>query len=202
MQALSRLSETSTHLERVWAYVTLGASGIITEETSPIVGGLAAHNGHLRFALVVAALTLGTWAADLILYSIGWWRGTWVRDRWPKLRSAITRALSFVGRHPWRCSLAVRFAYGLRFTLPVACGAARIPIPVYTIGSAISAFVWSFTFTAAGWWIARTTRALGGHPRHYELYFTIAVLVAGVIVFIVSRKRHVAEKTVEVLEAD
>jgi len=32
-----------TFLERMWAYITLGASGITTEEAAPIVGGFAAH---------------------------------------------------------------------------------------------------------------------------------------------------------------
>ncbi|HUX35105.1 MAG TPA: hypothetical protein VMV51_14625, partial [Gemmatimonadaceae bacterium] len=83
-----------------------------------MIGGLAAHNHHLRFELVVLWVAAGVWGADIVLYYLGRWRGRWLRQRWPKLRGVILRALRFVRRHPWRSSLAVRFAYGLRFTLP------------------------------------------------------------------------------------
>lgn len=201
-QLLSQLSETSTHLERLWAYVTLGATGIVTEETSPLIGGLAAHNRELRLSLVVLSVAIGTWLADLLLYYLGRWRGPWLRRRWPKQEGVIMRALHLVQRHPWRSSIAVRFAYGLRFTLPVACGAAHLPFGLYAIGSAVSAVSWSLTFSVVGWWIGRTTRALGGHPRRYELYLTLAMVLVGIVVYFVSRRRHVAEKTVHVLDAD
>ncbi|MDE3151977.1 MAG: VTT domain-containing protein [Gemmatimonadota bacterium] len=186
----------------MWAYITLGTTGIITEETSPMVGGLAAHNQDLHFTLVVLWVAAGVWAADVLLYYLGRWRGRWVRQRWPVLRGVILRSLRFVRRHPWRSSLAVRFAYGLRFTLPVACGAARIPLAVYIVGSAISSLLWSLVFTTAGWVVGRTGRALGWHPKKYELPFMIAVVVVAIIAYLIARRRHVEEKTVEVLEAD
>ncbi|MHB1861959.1 MAG: DedA family protein [Gemmatimonadaceae bacterium] len=201
-QSLSHLSESSTHLQRLWAYITLGATGIFTEETSPMIGGLAAHNHHLRFALVVLWVAAGVWGADIVLYYLGRWRGRWLRERWPKLRRVILRALRFVRRHPWRSSLAVRFAYGLRFTLPIACGAARLPVPLYLIGSAISSIVWSLVFTTAGWVVGRTSQALGWHPRLHELPFMIGLFVIGLVAYFISHRRHVEERTVEVLEAD
>jgi membrane protein DedA with SNARE-associated domain len=184
----------------LWAYITLGVTGIITEETSPMIGGLAAHNHHLRFTLVVLWVAAGTWAGDIVLYYLGRWRGRWVRERWPVLRGLILRALRLVRRHPWRSSLSVRFAYGLRFTLPIACGAARLPVALYLIGSAISAFLWSLTFTTVGWGLGRTTRALGWHPKLHEFTMMAVLLVVGVIVYLIARRRHVEERTVEVLE--
>ena len=53
-----------SHLAEVWAYVTLGASGITTEEAAPLVGGFAAHEHHLGFVRVVLACAhrrLGSW---------------------------------------------------------------------------------------------------------------------------------------------
>ncbi|HVZ78411.1 MAG TPA: VTT domain-containing protein [Gemmatimonadaceae bacterium] len=202
LQSLTHLSDSSTHLERLWAYITLGVSGIFTEETSPLIGGLAAHNRHLQFTMVVLAVGLGTWLADILLYYLGRWRGRWVRRRWPRLRGVILRALRVVRRHPWRSSLAVRFAYGLRFTLPIACGAARVPIVLYAIGSGISAALWSLTFTFVGWGFGRTTKVLVGHPRRYELYVGAAVILLALLAFVVARRRHVEERTVEVLDTD
>lgn len=165
-----------------------------------MIGGLAAHNHHLRFSLVVLWVAAGVWGGDIVLYYLGRWRGRWVRQRWPVLRGVILRALRVVRRHPWRSSLAVRWAYGLRFTLPIACGAARLPVAVYLIGSAISSFVWALAFTTVGWVLGRTTRALGWHPKVHELPMMIVVLALALIVYFIARRRHVEERTVEVLE--
>lgn len=167
-----------------------------------MVGGLAAHNHDLRFALVVLWVAAGVWSADIVLYYLGRWRGRWVRERWPVLRGVILRSLRVVRRHPWRSSLAVRWAYGLRFTLPVACGAARLPLALYLIGSAISSILWALVFTTGGWLVGRTGRALGWHPKKYHVAFMVAVVVVGVVVYLVARRRHVEERTVEVLESD
>ncbi len=167
-----------------------------------MIGGLAAHNHHLRFSLVVLWVAAGVWTADIVLYYLGRWRGRWLRERWPVLRRVILRALRVVRRHPWRSSLAVRFAYGLRFTLPIACGAARLPVVLYLIGSAISAFLWALLFTSAGWGVGRTTRALGWHPRVHELPFMIGLFAVGIVVYLIARRRHVEEHTVEVLDAE
>lgn len=186
-------------LERLWAYITLAATGIITEEATPLIGGLAAHDGRLRLSLVGMWISGGTWVADFGLYYIGRWRGDWAKKRWPRLRRFMYRALRVVRRHPWRSSIAVRWAYGLRLTLPIACGAAKIPVWLFAIGSAISCLTWSFTFTILGWGFGRATLRILGHVRRYEKFLVAAILLALLAVFWFMRKRHVEDEVVEVL---
>lgn len=199
LQAAASQPSTATFLERLWAYLTLGMTGIITEEATPLIGGLAAHNRHLRLTAVVMWVSVGTWLAGVGLYYLGRWRGHWARRRWPGLRRLLVRAFKIVRRHPWRSSLAVRWAYGLRMTLPIACGAARLPLPIYLIGSAVSCFTWSFVFTLLGWGFGRTTLIVLGHVRRYENYLIAAIIVAVGIAFWLVRKKHVEDEVVEVL---
>lgn len=180
-------------------YITLGVTGIITEEATPLIGGLRAHDGYLHLSLVGMWVAAGTWGADILLYYIGRWHGDWVRQRWPQIRNFMVRALKIVRRHPWRASTSVRFAYGLRLTLPIACGAARIPIPLYLIGSAISAVTWSFTFTLLGWGFGRTAQATLGHVRRYESYVVALIVILLALVFWLMQRRHVEDEVVEVL---
>jgi membrane protein DedA with SNARE-associated domain len=186
-------------LGQLWAYLTLAATGIITEEATPLIGGLAAHDGRLHLSLVIMWVTGGTWVADLGLYYVGRWRGRWVRRRWPAIRTFMYRALKIVRRHPWRSSVAVRWAYGLRLTLPIACGAARIPLWLYAIGSAVSCITWSAFFTILGWGFGRATLRMLGHVRRYEKYLVAGIILALLVVFWVMRKRHVEDEVVEVL---
>jgi membrane protein DedA with SNARE-associated domain len=111
----------------------------------------------------------------------------------------MVRAFKIVRRHPWRSSVGVRWAYGLRVTLPIACGAARVPLLVYFIGSAISCLSWSVVFTTLGWGFGQTTLIVLGHVRRYENFLVVAIILILAIVFWVMRKRHVEEEMIEVL---
>jgi membrane protein DedA with SNARE-associated domain len=199
LQAATAQPTTMSFLGRLWAYVTLGATGIITEEATPLIGGLAAHDHHLRLTAVIMWVAVGTWLADLGLYYIGRWRGDWARRRWPRLRVVILGAFRIVRRHPWRTASAVRWAYGLRLTLPIACGAARVPLFIYLIGSALSCLTWSAVFVLVGWAFGRTTLLVLGHVRRYENYLVAVIVLVLAIVFWVMRKRHVEDEVVEVL---
>src|ERR1044071_10040046 len=205
MLAMLQVATTQTHtaefLERLWAYLTLGATGIITEEATPLMGGLAAQTRHLQVAAVGLSVASGTWLAGIGLYFVGRWRGKWARRRWPRLRTFILRAFKIVRRHPWRSSLAVRWAYGLRLTLPIACGAARLPIAIYLIGSAVSCLTWSFAFTLLGWAFGRTMLIVLGHVRRYENYLIATIVLGLALTFWVMRRKHVEDEVVGVLAA-
>ena len=111
----------------------------------------------------------------------------------------MLRTLTLVRRHPWRSSIAVRWAFGLRLTLPLACGAARVPIAIYLIGSAIGALTWGYTFTLLGWGFGETTLLVLGHVKRYEKYLVLAILLASLAALIVMRRRHVENRAVEVI---
>jgi membrane protein DedA with SNARE-associated domain len=189
-------------LERMWAYITLGATGIIVEEASPLMGGLAAHDRNLRLTSVIVAVALGTWLATLALYLLGRWRGRWLRKRWPRFRKLIIRSVALVRRHPWRASLFVRFAYGLRLALPLACGVARVPLLAFCLGSAVSCAVWSLLFALLGWALGRTTETLIGHVRQLEPLIGVVLVLAMIVGFVIVRRRHVADRTAHVLDPE
>ena len=191
-----------TFLERMWAYITLGAMGIVWEEASPLLGGLAAHDRNLRLLSVILAVALGTWLATFLLYLLGRSRGRWLRKRWPRFRRVMLRSVALVRRHPWRASLMVRFAYGLRLPLPVACGVARVPLLVYCVGSAASSVAWSLVFSLLGWALGRTTETLIGHVRQWEPLIGTAVVLLMIVGFIWVRRRHVSGRTARVIDPD
>jgi membrane protein DedA with SNARE-associated domain len=189
-------------LERMWAYITLGATGSFVGEASPLIGGLAAFDRRLALVPVIAAVALGTWLGCLGFYFVGRWQGRSIRKRWPKLRPLIIRSIAIVRRHPWRASLASRFAYGLRIALPIACGVGHLPLPIYAIGSAVSVVVWSTAFTVLGWALGRTTERLIGRVREYEALVGAVVILIVALCFLVTWRRRVAAKTAHVLDPD
>src|SRR5258705_11110715 len=137
-------------LERLWKYTALGVTSIVFEEANPILGGIAARHGRAGLVGVVVAVAVGTWLASIALYFVGRWRIDWVRARWPDRRRLLTGPLTIVRRHPWRSTLAIRFASGLGLPLPIACGAARVPLSLYIVASGISCWLLALAFGYLG----------------------------------------------------
>jgi hypothetical protein len=90
-----------------WTYVVLGVSAIVTEELSPIFGGIAAHEGELQMARVILSITLGGWGATSLLYVLGRWKWEFIRRRFPRVRATGTVALRVVRRNQLTASLLV-----------------------------------------------------------------------------------------------
>ena len=189
-----------TLLERLWAYVTLGAMGSLWGEASPLLGGLAAHDERLALWPVIVAVAIGTWLGLLGFYALGRARGKWVRKRWPKTRPLILRSVALVRRHPWRASLASRFAYGVRIALPIACGIGRVPFVVYAIGTGISSLAWAIVFSVLGWSMGLATRTFLGQVRDFESAIGVAVVLLVIVAYLVLHRRHVERKTIAVLD--
>lgn len=192
--------ESSTllsHLAEAWAYVTLGASAILTEEAAAILGGFAAYEGHLGFVRVVLACAIGTWVPAVGLYALGRWRGRWVRKRFPRIRRYLTPLLVYVRRRPWQSVLAVRFAFGVRIVLPIACGAARLRMPVFIFGTAAAAVLWATTFVLVGWLLGRSAVLILGHMRLYEDIAAGLIVIGVILVFVVLVRRRRAARIAE-----
>jgi membrane protein DedA with SNARE-associated domain len=176
-------------LEELWPYVTLGASAIVTEELAPIIGGLAASQGELGLRRVMVAISIGGWVATTLLYFLGMWRGRWVRRRWPKVGRYMKRVLQAVRRRPWRSALVVRFAFGARLLLPLACGAAHVPLFRYLVGSAISSVVWSVLFTEVGFLFGEAAIVTLRRMEAYDQYVIATVAGLCVVAWLIWRDR-------------
>ena len=193
-----QLNEPSL-LSRAWEYTALGGMSIVLEETNPIWGGIRARHGHLDLLVVIAAVAIGTWIPSLALYFVGRWRIDWVRRRWPDKRRLLTGALTVVRRHPWRASLAIRFAYGLRLPLPIACGAARLPFSLYAIASGISCWAWAAAFAYLGFSAAGVALNALAFANRLDVRLGLLAVILIVALFFVSRRRRIAERTARVL---
>jgi membrane protein DedA with SNARE-associated domain len=198
MPVVQTLHETS-FVERLWKYTALGATSIVFEEANPILGGIAARHGRADLLAVISAVAIGTWIASLALYFVGRWRIDWVRSRWPDKRRLLTGALTVVRRHPWRAALAVRFAYGLRLPLPIACGAARLPISLYLIASGISCWVWVGAFGYLGFTAGGAALTALDFAHRLDVRLGLVAVILSAVLFFVTRRRRIAERTARVL---
>jgi membrane protein DedA with SNARE-associated domain len=201
MPVVQRLHEMSL-VERLWKYTALGATSIVFEEANPILGGIAARHGRADLLAVISAVAIGTWIASLARYFVGRWRIDWVRSRWPDKRRLLTGALTVVRRHPWRAALAIRFAYGLRLPLPIACGAARLPIGLYFIASGVSCWVWAGAFGYLGFTAGGTALAALHFAHRLEVRLGLVAVILAAVLFFIARRRRIGERTARVLAGE
>jgi membrane protein DedA with SNARE-associated domain len=188
-------------LKALWVYITLGAMAFVVEEAAPIFGGVRALDGHLHIVPVIVAIALGTWSIGFALYLLGRAQSRSVRKRFPKLRPLVLQAAAIVRRHPWRAALGMRFAFGIRIALPIACGVARMPMWLYIIGTAISCFAWSAVFSLTGFFLAKFAEGMIGEVTKYvPMIGTILVILMFVGAWWMRRK-HIEEKTARILDA-
>jgi membrane protein DedA with SNARE-associated domain len=178
-------------LRALWPYATLGATAFVGSELVPLLAGFAAEQGHLSFAPLVFSVAAGAWVVAVGLYFVGRWRAGWVRL---KLRAAppIVRSIRGILRsNPWRSTVLARFAFGGRILLPLACGAAHLPVWIFLTGTAIAAVIWAWLFAALGWFFGQSAVAVVGHIREAE-QIVAAVVLAGMFLalFLMIRKRQ------------
>ncbi len=162
-----------------WTYIVLGASTIITEELAPIFGGIAVHERELRLIPLIAAITLGGWIATSLLYAVGRLKWETIRRRFPRTRATGTVALRVVRRNPLTASFFVRFAFGLRIVLPMASGAARVPLYVFLPVSLIGSLAWTLVFTLVGYVAGEAAvQAIGHLGKAGEIVGAVVVTIA------------------------
>jgi membrane protein DedA with SNARE-associated domain len=162
-----------------WTYIVLGASTIITEELAPIFGGIAVHERELRLIPLIAAITLGGWIATSLLYAVGRLKWETIRRRFPRTRATGTVALRVVRRNPLTASFFVRFAFGLRIVLPMASGAARVPLYVFLPVSLIGSLAWTLVFTLVGYVAGEAAvQAIGHLGKAGEIVGAVVVPIA------------------------
>ncbi|MEP6621470.1 MAG: VTT domain-containing protein [bacterium] len=172
----------------------LGATSIVFEETNPIWGGIAVRRGRLDMFGVIIAVALGTWVASMALYALGRWRIDWVRRRWPQQYQMLDGALKIVSRNPWRASLSIRFAYGLRLPLPIACGAANVPLSTFLAASGISCVVWSAAFAYLGLTLGRAALRVLSYTHPLDVRLSIVAILLFILLSVITRRRWIAER--------
>lgn len=167
-----------------YGYLAVIIGSIAEGETITILGGVAAHQGLLKFPWVIAAAAFGGMVGDQVLFFIGRYFGQPILARFPRYQGKIEQAQALIRRHPYLFVIGCRFMYGFRIVGPVIIGASRLSPGIFIGLNIIGAIVWASLFVTLGY--------LGGeiiHPwleylDHHIKYaiwvvIALAVVVAG-----------------------
>ncbi|EDC4440872.1 DedA family protein [Salmonella enterica subsp. enterica serovar Enteritidis] len=167
-----------------YGYAALVIGSMAEGETVTLLGGVAAHQGLLKFPLVAAAVALGGMMGDQLLYLLGRCYGGKILRRFPRYHTKIRRAQKMIQRHPYLFVIGTRFMYGFRVVGPLLIGASRLPPKIFLPLNIVGALIWALLFTTLGYLggevIAPWLHDLDQHLRHGVWLILDIVLVVGV----------------------
>ncbi|EAM1599028.1 DedA family protein [Salmonella enterica subsp. enterica serovar Typhimurium] len=167
-----------------YGYAALVIGSMAEGETVTLLGGVAAHQGLLKFPLVAAAVALGGMMGDQLLYLLGRYYGGKILRRFPRYHTKIRRAQKMIQRHPYLFVIGTRFMYGFRVVGPLLIGASRLPPKIFLPLNIVGALIWALLFTTLGYLggevIAPWLHDLDQHLRHGVWLILAIVLVVGV----------------------
>ncbi|OSD67322.1 hypothetical protein R537_18065 [Salmonella enterica subsp. enterica serovar Rough O:d:1,7] len=174
-----------------YGYAALVIGSMAEGETVTLLGGVAAHQGLLKFPLVAAAVALGGMMGDQLLYLLGRCYGGEILRRFPRYHTKIRRAQKMIQRHPYLFVIGTRFMYGFRVVGPLLIGASRLPPKIFLPLNIVGALIWALLFTTLGYLggevIAPWLHDLDQHLRHGVWLILAIVLVVGVRWWLKSR---------------
>ena len=179
-----------TPLQTLGVYLSLAIGPIAFEEVAPLGAGVAASQRELALWPAIAVMTVGGWVATGILYAVGRWRGRWIRRRFPRAGGVMKKLLRAVRRRPWRSALAVRYAFGARLLLPLACGAAHLRPDLYLAATFVSSATWSVLFALLGFWFGETALQALAHVQRYDEYAAGVAAGVALLVWLMVRRRR------------
>ncbi|EDY3653755.1 DedA family protein [Salmonella enterica] len=167
-----------------YGYAALVIGSMAEGETVTLLGGVAAHQGLLKFPLVAAAVALGGMMGDQLLYLLGRCYGGKILRRFPRYHTKIRRAQKMIQRHPYLFVIGTRFMYGFRVVGPLLIGSSRLPPKIFLPLNIVGALIWALLFTTLGYLggevIAPWLHDLDQHLRHGVWLILAIVLVVGV----------------------
>jgi membrane-associated protein len=137
----------------VFAEDALFVGFVIPGETAAILGGVAAHRGHVPLAAVIAVVIIAAIVGDSVGYEVGRHFGPALL-RWRVLdrhRERLNDAQDFLARRGGAAVLLGRWVAFFRAVMPALAGAARMPYPKFLAFNATGGVVWGAAVVVAGY---------------------------------------------------
>ena len=167
-----------------YGYAALVVGSMAEGETVTLLGGVAAHQGLLRFWLVVASVALGGMIGDQVLYLLGRHFGGRMLKKLSRHQKKIEKAQRLIQKRPWLFVIGTRFMYGFRVIGPILIGASRLPPKIFLPLNILGAVVWALLFTTLGYLggevIGPWLHNLDQHVKHWAWLIMVAAAVIAV----------------------
>jgi len=177
----------------VFAGVMLENAGVpVPGETTLLFGGFLAHQGVLRLKWVVLTAIVGAAVGDNAGYALGHYGGTALvrrlRGRAWLSEHRFDQAERAMLRYGAWAVFTGRFITGLRIVAGPLAGALRMGYARFLLANVAGAIVWATAIGAAGYLLGTSWERLA-HFASTLNWIVLAVVAAGIVAFVIVRRR-------------
>jgi membrane protein DedA with SNARE-associated domain len=175
------------HFVATYGYLAVFLGTLFEGETILVLGGFAAHRGHLSLPVVMVVAFVGSLLGDQTMFWIGHTYGGSLLERWPDLQRRIGRVRPLLDRFGNTVALFFRFLYGLRNVTPLAMAIGGFSPRRFVVLNALGAVVWAVVVSSLGYVLGEAVEVALPRAHRYELAFFIAIACAMAAFWIVRR---------------
>ncbi|WP_323034196.1 DedA family protein [Pararhodobacter sp.] len=176
-----------------YGYFAVFIGTLLEGETILIAAGYAAHRGLLDWPLVVVVAMAGGTLGDQLAFLLGRWRGEALFARFPALAQHRERVFRLLARYDVLFILSLRFMYGLRIAGPAILGSSPMSMGRFAFFNVMGAALWAVIIAGAGWFFGAALEAVLTDIKKIEEALLLAILVAGVGIWLWHRRRATAK---------
>jgi membrane protein DedA with SNARE-associated domain len=187
-------------IKNILLYMTVFAGCFFEGETTLVTSSFAAHRGHLEIYLVIAIAFVATQSWDWIWFIVGRKQGKLFLSRRPKLNEKARKIDIMLMKYPEPVLFGYRFLYGFRTAVPLTIGMSSIPTRKFLFFSVFNTLLWDVLFSSLGYFFGAFLKANLKKIEHYEFEIMGALLVIGVIIGLLLRRRSLRRVSREAKE--
>jgi len=167
-----------------YGYLVVLAGTFFEGETVLVLGGFAAHHGHLSLPGVILAAFVGSFVGDQTWFYLSRRFGAgWIARR-PALAARVARAAARMGRHTDVFVLTFRFFYGVRSVAPVAIALSGYPYMRFMALNAVAAAIWAVAVGSAGYLFSDAIERVLGDVKSIQINILIGLALAAFVFFV------------------
>jgi membrane protein DedA with SNARE-associated domain len=175
------------HFIATYGYLAVFAGTLFEGETILLLGGFAAHRGHLSLPVVIAVAFAGSLLGDQTMFWVGHRYGKRLVKRWPSLERRIERVRPLLDRFGNVVALFFRFLYGLRNVTPMAMAIGGFAPRRFVLLNTIGAALWAAGVGTVGYLLGAAAELALPRAHHFEMVALVAILCAATAWWIVRR---------------
>lgn len=182
-----------------YGYLAILIGTFLEGETILVLGGLAAHLGLLELQWVIVSAFAGSFSGDQLYFYVGRFYGPRILAKRLSWQANAEKVYKHLHRHQNFLILTFRFYYGLRNVTPFAIGASGVSPVRFFVLNLIGAVIWAITLAVLGYLFGEAFRLFLHDFHRRGLYLLGAVVVAGVVIWLVTllRQRRKAREQVK-----
>ena len=173
-----------------FAEAALMVGFFIPGETAVVIGGVLAGLGRVNLAVMIVVVVVCAIVGDSVGFEVGKSAGPWLTTHRPlKGNSAVRYTLGLLEKYGGPAVFLGRFIAFARAVIPGLAGMSGLRYRTFLFWNVLGGIAWGVGYTLLGYVVGLSFQRILAQIGLWSLA-VVAVLVAGVVVFEVRRRRR------------